>query len=393
MADLGCLWSVHARVENSSKAFVIKQFDDVHTCGSSFRTIKHTRMTSSMIGGLISSEVRNKALTSISEAVCDFQDYYGTEVSYRRAWMSVEKPRDVIFVDYSSSFDDLRWYIDTANDCNPGSVFDMEFDIDSKGRHFKCLFFSFEACIHGFKYCRPVLMLDETFLKGRHKCCLLAATEKDSNQGLYPLCFAIVDSERYDNWHSLLSKLFAILTPGRDITFVTDQHAGLLKALAKVISFSSHSFCPTHLKTNLKTYLSVKSRESKEYLLTPFSRCANAPTIELFNELFEEFKGRCGRNVQKFLEDYYHVRSYCDSYLHSIYPVPSMWKPNIVLDDDVVLPHLCKKLVRCPRTERIPSKGGSRELGAVGVERWELIIERHVKKLALVVLILIELLL
>ena len=28
-ADLGCLWSVHARVENSSKAFVIKQFDDV----------------------------------------------------------------------------------------------------------------------------------------------------------------------------------------------------------------------------------------------------------------------------------------------------------------------------------------------------------------------------
>ena len=35
MADLGCLWSVHARVENYSKTFVIKQLDDVHTCGSS----------------------------------------------------------------------------------------------------------------------------------------------------------------------------------------------------------------------------------------------------------------------------------------------------------------------------------------------------------------------
>lgn len=82
-ADLGCLWSVHARVENYSKAFVIKQFDDVHTCGSSFRTIKHARMTLSMIGGLISSDIRNKALTSVSEVVCDFKDYYGTEVSYR----------------------------------------------------------------------------------------------------------------------------------------------------------------------------------------------------------------------------------------------------------------------------------------------------------------------
>ncbi|KAL7178961.1 hypothetical protein ACSBR1_042347 [Camellia fascicularis] len=118
-ANLGCLWSVHARVKNYSKAFVIKQFDDVHTCGSSFRTIKHARMTSSMIGVLISSDIRNKALTS----------------------------------------------------------------------------------------------------------------------------------------------------------------------------------------TNLKTYLSVKSRESKEYLLILFSRCAYAPTIELFNELFEEFKGRCGRSVEKFLEN------------------------------------------------------------------------------------------
>ncbi|XP_028098275.1 uncharacterized protein LOC114297988 [Camellia sinensis] len=417
--------------------------------------------------------------------------------------MGVEKTRDVVFGDYSSSFDDLRWYVDTGNDCNPGSVFDMKFDIDSKGRHFKCLFFAFEACIYGFKYYRPMLMLDETFLKGRHKGCLLAATEKDSNQGLYPLCFVIVDSEHYDNWHWFLSKLFVILTPERDITFVIDRHGGLLKALAKVFSLSSHSFCPMHLKTNLKTYLSVKSRKSKEYLLTPFSRCAYAPTIELFNELFEEFKGRCGCNVQKFLEDlpnecwcnayfqgkrygemctnaaksfnswirdkhhlfstnlvdairvklmeqfsksddiheiqldhsvmvdigkqscscqlleidsfpckhgfyaiktsekdlncflddYYHVRSYCDSYSHSIYPVPSMWKPNVVLDDDVILPLLCKKPVGRPRTERIPSKGCSRELGAVGVERWELIIERHVKKLALVVLILIELLL
>ncbi|XP_028106944.1 uncharacterized protein LOC114305988 [Camellia sinensis] len=260
-------------------------------------------MTSSMIGGLISSEVRNKALTSVSEVVCDFKDYYGAEVSYWRVWMGIEKIRNIVFGDYSSLFDNLRWYVDVANDCNSRSVFYMKFDIDSKGRHFKCLFFTFEVCIHGFKYCRPVLMLDETFLKGRHKGCLLAATAKDSNQGLYLLCFAIVDSERYDNWHWFLSKLFVILTLGRDITFVTNRHGGLLKALAEVFLFSSHSFCLIHLKTNLKTYLSMKSRESKQYLLTLFSRCTYAPTIELFNELFEEFKSRCGHSVQKFLED------------------------------------------------------------------------------------------
>ncbi|KAL7201110.1 hypothetical protein ACSBR1_032925 [Camellia fascicularis] len=143
---------------------------------------KHAKMTSNMIGGLILSEVRNKLLTSNSVVVCDFKDYYGTEVSYR---------------------------------------------------------------------------------------------------------------ESYDNWHWFLSKLLVILTPGRDIAFVTSRHGDLLKDLAEVFQFFSHSFCLMHLKTNLKTYLSVKSRESKEYLLllTLFSRCAYPPTIELFNELFEEFKG------------------------------------------------------------------------------------------------------
>ncbi|XP_028067897.1 uncharacterized protein LOC114270574 [Camellia sinensis] len=206
--------------------------------------------------------------------------------------MGVGKIRDVVFGNYSSSFDDLRWYVDAANDCNP--------------------------------YCRPVLILDETFLKGRHEGCLLAATAKDSNQGiqykviygLYSLSFAIVDSERYDNWHWFLSKLFVILTLGRDIAFVTDRHGGLLKALAEVFPFSSHSFCLMHLKTNLKTYLSMKSRESKQYLLTLFSRCAYAPTIELFNEQFEEFKSRCGRSVQRFLEDLPN-ECWCNAYFQS----------------------------------------------------------------------------
>ncbi|KAL7230871.1 hypothetical protein ACSBR2_009205 [Camellia fascicularis] len=38
--------------------------------------------------------------------------------------------------------------------------------------------------------------------------------------------------------------------------------------------------------------------------------------------------------------------------------LPSMWKPNVVVDDDdIVLPPLCKRPAGRPRTERIPSKG------------------------------------
>ncbi|KAL7243140.1 hypothetical protein ACSBR1_015541 [Camellia fascicularis] len=302
-ADLGCLRSVHARVKNSSKAFVIKQFDDVHTCGSSFHTVKHARMTSSMIGGLISSDVHNKALTLVSEVVYDFKDYYGTEVSYRRAWMGVEKARGIVFGDYSSSFDDLRWYVDATNDCSPGSVFYMEFDVDSKGRHFKCLFFAFEACIHGFKYCRPVLMLDGTFLKGRHKGCLLAVTEKDSNQ------------------EKKLEEVF------------NDAKVWIVKKC-------SDDIYEIQLDHSVMVDIGKRSCSCRLWEIDSFP-CKHG---------FYAIK-RSGKDLNCFLDDYYRVSSFCDSYTHSIYPVPSMWKPNVVVNGDVVLPPLCKRPAGRPRTE------------------------------------------
>ncbi|KAL7184330.1 hypothetical protein ACSBR2_026473 [Camellia fascicularis] len=66
---------------------------------------------------------------------------------------------------------------------------------------------------------------------------------------------------------------------------------------------------------------------------------------------------RSGKDLNSFLDDYYCVSSYYDSYSHPIYPVPSMWKPNVVVDNDVVLPPLCKRPAGHPRTERIPSEG------------------------------------
>ncbi|XP_028123898.1 uncharacterized protein LOC114320984 [Camellia sinensis] len=259
-------------------------------------------MTSSMIGGLISSKVCNKPLTSVSVVVYDFKDYNGTKVCYWQAWMGAKKARGAVFGDYSSSFDDLCWYVDTANDANPGSVFDMEFDVDSKGRHFKRLFFAFEACIHGFKYCQPVLILNGTFLKERHKGCLLAATAKDDNHGLRQLALVLV-------------KVIGYFDSGKGYCICDQLAWRFAESFSWGVSIFFSFFLSMHLKTNLKTYFLVKSHESKEYLLllTLFSKCAYSPTIELFNELFEEFKGRCGRSVHKILEDFPN-KHWCNTY-------------------------------------------------------------------------------
>ncbi|KAL7254635.1 hypothetical protein ACSBR1_008897 [Camellia fascicularis] len=81
---------------------------------------------------------------------------------------------------------------------NSRSYINLDFD-EHNTRRFNRLFISFKACIDGFNHCRSLLFLDGTFLKGRFKGNLLAATAKDGNQGLFPIAFAIVDSENAAN--------------------------------------------------------------------------------------------------------------------------------------------------------------------------------------------------
>ena len=64
---------------------------------------------------------------------------------------------------------------------NPNSI--IELDVDTVSGCFRRLFVSFFGCINGFQFCRLLLFLDGTFLKGRYKGILLEATAKDANQG------------------------------------------------------------------------------------------------------------------------------------------------------------------------------------------------------------------
>ncbi|KAL7181231.1 hypothetical protein ACSBR1_040162 [Camellia fascicularis] len=110
----------------------------------------------------------------------------------------VEKARGELFGAHSVSFDQLRWYREAVMQYNPGSYVDI--DYDEHNYRFRRFFISFKASIDGFRHCRPLLFLDGTFFKGRFKGFLLAATGKDGNQGLFPLAYAIVDSENHTNW-------------------------------------------------------------------------------------------------------------------------------------------------------------------------------------------------
>lgn len=55
--------------------------------------------------------------------------------------------------------------------------------------------------------CRPFIGVDGCHLKGKYGGVLLSAIATDANFGIFPLAFAIVESENADSWTWFLTLL------------------------------------------------------------------------------------------------------------------------------------------------------------------------------------------
>lgn len=295
---LHCTWFVKAKVENPSGLFRIKELMNEHSCGAALLSTSSSRSSSDLIGRIFSEAIRLSPSKRPVDVRKELKKDYGVDVTYRRAWMGVEKARSFVYGDYTKSFKELTWFVDSFKASNPDSVCDLERD---EARRFKRLFVGFAACKHGFKFCLPLLFLDGTFLKGTHKGCLLAACAKDGNRGLYPIGVAIVDSENSENWHWFMLKLRDFLDFDKEVVFISDRHEGLLRAVESVFPSSPHSYCLLHLKANLRKHIGGLDTKKKKHIMALFHRCACSANIQECDNLLSKLKQDGGVKITEFL--------------------------------------------------------------------------------------------
>ncbi|KAK9290183.1 hypothetical protein L1049_008349 [Liquidambar formosana] len=168
--------------------------------------------------------------------------------------------------------------------------------MDEDSKWFKRFFAYFYACIHGFKYCRPMLFVDGTFLKSKYKGQLLAATAKDGNQ------VVIIDSETEDNWRWFFENLLEIVGDDRQITVISDRNNVLKSVLPKVFPTAYYAYCLHHLKINLRD--KVRGHKSyKECIVYLFHECTYAPTKYKFQDKLSDLLLEGKEQVGYFLND------------------------------------------------------------------------------------------
>ena len=157
-----------------------------------------------------------------------------------------------IYGDWAESYSYLRQYFAELTKTNPGSIGHVTTD---EFNLFDRAFWAFGPCIEGFVYCRPLLCIDGTHLYNKYKGTLLVATAVDANDQLFPLAYAIVESESTDSWGWFFACMqrFVHSVNNRSITFISDRMKGIPVALqSKWRASHKHRFCARHLKANFQ---------------------------------------------------------------------------------------------------------------------------------------------
>ncbi|CAL5325348.1 unnamed protein product [Camellia sinensis] len=445
--QIGCMWSVHARMLPSTGVLCIKRFDSVHSCGAAVRTYRNPRTGSELVSTVVVDQVRDQPLTHPADVVFDLKKKYGLEISYHVAWLGVEKAMGEVYGDHAMSFDQLWWYSDSVMEKNPNSYINLEFEHQT-GKFIR-YFISFRVCIDGFNHCRPLLFLDGTFLKGRFKGNLFAATAKDGNQGLFPVAFAVVDSENAVNWEWFLRNLkqkVGLMRKLRECTYAPtvncfNEKMEVLKKCSPAViegfmkdldpkhwsnayfkgqwygemcsnvaeSFNNWVNDARHLpitrlvdmvrgqimeqmaerRVKCNTWASILCPKMEKKLATAFNDsrpwCVSQANDEVYevhsnpSVLVDVGRHTCScfqwqingfpcshavvafrnsrRNIYDSIDRAFHIDTFRASYSGTIYPIPTVEKPNVNAAEYMIAPPTVKRSPGRPKRKKIPSKG------------------------------------
>ncbi|CAH9062888.1 unnamed protein product [Cuscuta europaea] len=202
---------------------------------------------------------------------------YGISMSYNKAWKAQKKAMQLQFGSDLESYKLLPSMAYVLEKTNPGSMFNL---VTGKDDAFSTFFMSFKPWIEAWPYCRPVLILDGSFMKAYYKGTLLTACCQDANDHIVPIAFGICGSETKASWKWFLSKVCQSIKYRHDLYVVSDRHKGLIKAVSELLPHASHGFCVAHLGRNITS----KFRGSAAGLGWKFKAAYMAATMKEYDD-------------------------------------------------------------------------------------------------------------
>ncbi|XP_050232966.1 uncharacterized protein LOC126681471 [Mercurialis annua] len=263
--DKNCKWSSRASRDGRTSMFLIRRLNNMHTCSVDIRMEEKREATTSIVAEVTKSKFLNvKTIYTPTNIILDFEKEYGVILNYNKAWREKEKALGLIRGNPGDSYDVLPSYFHMILETNPGLVVNIP---TSKDNIFLYAFMALDASIKGWKYCRPVVVTDGTFLKSNYGRTLLTTCTQDGNSKKFPPAFAIIDSENDASWEYFFREFKEAFGEKDELCIVSDRCESISKAKKKqAVSSSNSRDMYVQLLNNLKSKFKNKNNKVKECL-------------------------------------------------------------------------------------------------------------------------------
>ncbi|XP_070054931.1 uncharacterized protein [Nicotiana tomentosiformis] len=152
--------------------------------------------------------------------------------------------------------------------------------------------------IKGWEYCRPVVVVDGTFLKSAYREIILTASIMDAIGSILPLAYTVVDSENYASWKWVFEQFKHAYGEKPNMCVVSDRNESILKATSIVYTGMPHYACMWHIWTNIRS----KFKKGHLKLSELYFATARSYTLDEFNERMSKIE-EIDTRVKAYLYD------------------------------------------------------------------------------------------
>ena len=115
--DDRCQWQVRATKLKDSDMFVIRRYEELHTCSIEIRQGQHRQAKSWMIGECVKAKYVDPTNTTYRpwDIIRDIRQEYGVSFNYIRAWRAKEAALSSLRGDDAESYQRMFFYLVNLN--------------------------------------------------------------------------------------------------------------------------------------------------------------------------------------------------------------------------------------------------------------------------------------
>lgn len=205
--DEACGWKIYASILPKDKIWRVRLFIDNHTCevNGECEMVKVP-----VIARLFVNKIREEPAYYMPMKIEELiMANWSISVSRPQCQAGRNKALKWIKSEHDQQFARLKDYAAEIVESNPGSSVEVDTFQNDEGQDvFNRIYICFDALRNTWKAsCRPMIGLDDCFLKERIKGQLLVALGRDANNAIYPIAWAVVKVENNENWQWFMQKL------------------------------------------------------------------------------------------------------------------------------------------------------------------------------------------